>query len=266
MTVLGRRQRSRFIPADPLAVLDGGRPSRYVSGERLEEGLVISLDGIGGYNWLPRLMRRGLDRGGVRAAIVIYHWSVGPLGLWVTDLFAADRNRAVATDLAQTIAAYRDRFPDRPVTLIGHSGGGALAAWALEALPDGCQVDRALLLAPALSPRYNLAPAVRGVRDRLFVSHSWGDFALMGLGTMLFGTIDRRHTPSAGWVGLRLPRALSPDDRQAYGKVRRIRWHPRMIADGHIGDHVGWTVPRFARRFLAPIVLGRSDPGRPLVP
>jgi len=264
MTAWPHSRRSRFIPGDPLKALGGGRPSRYLSGERLEEGLVISLDGVGGYNWLPRLLRRGLDRGGVGAAIVIYDWSVGPLGLWLADLFAADRNRTVAAELADTITAYCDRFADRPVTLIGHSGGGALAAWTLEALPDGCRIHRALLLAPALSPRYNLAPAARGVRDRLFVTHSWGDFGLMGLGTMLFGTIDRRHTPSAGWVGFRLPRALSPADRQAYAKVRQIGWRPRMMADGHIGDHMGWTVPRFARRVLAPIVLGQNDPGEPV--
>jgi pimeloyl-ACP methyl ester carboxylesterase len=263
------QRRRRFIPDDPLAVLDGRGPRRaspWVTPERLDRGLVICLDGVGGWNWLPRLTRLGLARGGVEAAIVLYNWSVGPLGLWVTDLFVERRNRRMARDLAEVVAGYRAARPGRPVTLVGHSGGGALAAWTLEALPESAPVDRALLLAPALSPRYNLAAALARVRDRATATYSWGDLALMGLGTTLFGTIDRRFGPSAGLVGFRLPPGLTDAQRQAYARLRQVPWRPAMIRDGHPGEHVGWTGIRFARRVLAPIVLGRSDPGDALVP
>jgi len=257
-------QRRRFIPDDPLCALDGRRPRRaspYLTAERLDRGLVVCLDGVGGWNWLPRLARLGLARGGVMAAIVIYNWSVGPLGLWVTDLFVERRNRRMARDLADVLATYRAARPGRPITLIGHSGGGALAAWTLEALPEDAPVDRALLLAPALSPRYNLARALARVRHRVTVTYSWGDFLLMGLGTTVFGTIDRHFGPSAGFVGFRLPTGLRPAQRRAYAKVRQMPWRPGMILDGHFGEHLGWSSIRFARRVLAPIVLGRSDPG-----
>jgi len=261
------KRRRRFIPDDPLAALNGRgprRPSPYLSAERLDRGLVVCLDGVGGWNWLPRLMRHGLDRGGVDAAIVIYNWSVGPLGLWVTDLFVTRRNRRVARDLAEILVAYRARKPGRPVTLIGHSGGGAVAAWTLEALPAGFQVDRTLLLAPALAPRYNLARALAHVRDGLLATHSWGDLALMGLGTTLFGTIDRRFGPSAGLVGFRLPRDLAPEDEARYAGVRQLAWRPWMLREGHLGEHTGWTGIRFARRVLAPVVRGEAMPGQPL--
>jgi len=133
-------------------------------------------------------------------------------------------------------------------------------------MPAGRQVDRALLLAPALSPGYNLAPALKGVRDHLYVFHSWLDVGLMALGTTVFGTMDGRHTPSAGLVGFRRPPDLSPADQEAYEKVRQIGWHPRMIRDGHFGDHTGCTNTRFSRRVLAPIALGLSHPGEPLEP
>lgn len=256
-----------FIPASPVPQgpnHDLPGESRYVSRSRLEEGLVLCMDGVGGYDWLPRLLRRGLEQGGVKAAIVIYHWSLGPLGFWVGDLVARRRNRQGARELAATIAAYRAWMPGRPVTLIGHSGGAAMAAWALEELPEGTVVDRALLLAPALSGRYNLARALRGIRDRLYVTCSCLDIGLLGLGTLVFGTMDGRHAPSAGLTGLREPRGLGAADRQAYGKVRQIAWRPGMVRHGHFGDHTGCTNVRFSRRVLAPIVLALADPGEPL--
>ena len=257
-----------FIPASPSPPAPDRhlrRQDRHLTHERLDAGLVLCMDGVGGYDWLPRLLRRGLDQGGVKAALVIYHWSVGPLGLWVTDLVARRRNRRGARELADTILAYQQWKPGRPVTVIGHSGGGGMAAWGLEALPQGCQVERGILLAPALWPRYNLAPAARAVRHGLYVTHSPLDFGLLGLGTLVFGTMDGRHSPSAGLTGFRFPRDLSSEDRAVYAaKVRQIAWRPEMIRDGHLGDHTGCTNSRFSRRVLAPIVLGLSDPGSPV--
>ncbi len=97
------------------------------------------------------------------------------------------------------------------------------------------------------------------------MTHSWADLFYMGLGTCLFGTVDRRWGPAAALLGFRSPEGLSEADRAAYAKVRQVRWRPGMVRDGHFGDHMGWSTVRFARRFLAPIVPGESDPGQRLV-
>jgi len=258
----------RFISGPPTL---GGRinavPARppYVTRERLEAGLVICLDGVGGWNRGPRWTRRGLSQGGIRQAIAIYHWSFGPISLFLADLLSYRSNRAKARRLAQAIVDYQNAAPGRPVTIIGHSGGCAIATWALEALPEGHQVERAFLLAPALWPGYNLAPALRAVRTRLHVMYSYTDLPLMALGTLVCGTMDRRHSVSAGLVGFRLPRDLSDEDGCAYAKVRQVRWNLGLTRFGNMGDHMGWTWITFARTYLAPILKGERDPGTPMV-
>jgi len=237
--------------------------STYVTKERLKAGLVVSLGGVGGTNWGPQWLRSGLDEAGVGAAIIIYDWSKGPRGMFVGDLMDEARNRASANDLAQLVATYVAAMPDRPVTLIGHSGGAAVVVWALEALPEGCRVERAILLAPALAPGYDLSAALRGVRHRMYVMHSKADIGLMAAGTAVFGTMDRQHSVSAGLAGFALPAA--PADKAQYLKVRQVPWTIDLVKSGHLGGHMGWTTTRFARDFLAPILIGQADPGQPMV-
>jgi len=235
----------------------------YLTADRLRSGLVVSLDGVGGYNWGTRWLRNGLDEAGVGAAIHIYDWSKGPGGMFVADLTDRARNRAVAQDLARTVATYVAAMPDRPVTLIGHSGGAAMVVWALEAMPESCRVDRAILLAPALAPAYDLSEALKRVDKRMYVMHSPADVGLMAAGTMIFGTMDGQHSVSAGLTGFELP-AQAADVHQ-YAKVRQIQWSLDLVKSGHLGGHMGWTTTRFARDYLAPILLGLSDPGQPML-
>jgi len=248
-----------------LVTATGCTPARstYVTRERLEAGLVVTLDGVGGLNWGPRWLRSGLDAAGVGAAIIIYDWSKGPGGMFVGDLVDEARNRAAAGDLGRLVATYVSAMPNRPVTLIGHSGGAAVVVWALETLPEGCQVERAILLAPALAPEYDLSPALGPVRHRMYVMYSKADVGLMAAGTAVFGTMDRHHSVSAGFSGFTLPSA--PAEEAQYLKVRQVPWTMGLVKSGHLGGHMGWTTTRFARDFLGPILVGESDPGRPML-
>ena len=265
MSLGGLRVTAAAVAGLVLLGVGGGCRSHnrdYASPERLGAGLVVSLDGVGGYNWGPRWLRTGLAEAGVRSAIIIYDWSRGPGGLFVGDLLAKERNQATANDLASRVATYVSAMPNRPVTLIGHSGGAAVVVWALEAMPEGCRVERAILLAPALSPDYDLMKALRAVQSRLYVMYSGADLGLMGAGTAVFGTMDGQHSVSAGLVGFKLPPEA---DAGEYAKVRQVPWSLDFVKMGHLGGHMGWTTTRFARDYLAPILAGQRDPGEPLV-
>ena len=79
---------------------------------------------------------------------------------------------------------------------------------------------------------------------------------VLGAGTRLFGTIDRVKTVSAGLVGFRAPLLDSLDHarRQSYGKLRQVRWRPRMATTGYFGGHMGPDSPMFLRKYVVPLL------------
>ena len=64
-----------------------------------------------------------------------------------------------------------------------------------------------------------------------------------GVGTVLFGTGNRRHALAAGMVGSRT---------RGPANLRKIRWHPRMIALGYFGGHFSASAQGFVQHHVAP--------------
>lgn len=239
-------------------------PGRTQAPERYAKGVVYVLPGIEGKSVWNANIVKGLDAGGVKSAIEIYDWTTGIPGNFVGNLSDLDRNRERARMLARKIVAYREQHPGAPVHLIGHSGGGGVAILTLEALPPGRQIDSAILLAPALSPNYDLTTALRRTRFGVCNFYSEKDVALLKVGTSTFGTIDRARTVSAGAVGFEAPAHLDRLDRQTYARrLRQVEWQPRLRENGASGSHVGWASKDFARDYLAPLVR-RNEALRPI--
>jgi len=243
----------------------GCQSSRRVGGiDRYDRGIVFVLPGIEGRSVLNRNIANGLDEGGVSSAIEIHDWTVGLPGGFVFNLTNLERNQREARKLADRIVEYSRRHPGRPVHLIGHSGGGGIAVLALEALPPGERVDAAILLAPALSPTYDLSTALRRTRFGISNFYSARDVALLKFGTTLFGPIDRNHGASAGAVGFEPPAHLNGPDRELYdAELRQVRWSPRLKEVGASGGHFGWASREFARDYLAPLIK-QHEASRPL--
>ena len=177
----------------------------YGSPERMARGLVIILPGIEGESMANHEIRRGLARGGIDYALVIHNWGfpIPGIGLLVnqTDV---EGNRRAADTLAQRIAVYQTDYPDRPVFLVGHSGGGGVAVFALEALSrtgGGKPVEAAFLLSASLSASYPLDGALRMTKRGIVNVSNRDDVVLLGSGTATFGNIDGGHGDSCGRTG-----------------------------------------------------------------
>jgi pimeloyl-ACP methyl ester carboxylesterase len=239
-------------------------PRSIRTADRYTRGVVFVLPGIEGRSVWNRNIALGLDEGGVASAIEVYDWTTGVPGTFVYNLANLDRNRQEARKLADRILAYRDRYPGSPVHVIGHSAGGGIAVLALEALPPGRQIDMAILLAPALSPDYDLSTALRRTRYGICSFYSTRDVSFLKVGTSLFGPVDRNFGASAGAVGFSPPDGLNESDRALYAsRLRQVRWNPRMREVGVDGTHLGWASRTFASEYLAPLIK-QHEAARPL--
>ena len=252
-----------------------GRPAR-----------VVHLPGIGGeravdHGWVAGLIDGGAvardggpDGGpdGGEPEAEVFDWTDGRPGL--PALAAYDHNRARAVQLAGRLADLRRAEPGRPIVLTAHSGGAGIAVWALEALPPGVSVDRLVLVAPALSPGYDLSPALAHVSGRAYALTSARDAVVLGTGTRLFGTIDRVNADAAGRVGFDVPGPAAdaargdlpstrPTTRPAarfadpaqYAKLVALPYDPAWAEIGNRGGHRGAMGRAFARRVVAPLLL-----------
>ncbi|MGP0064063.1 MAG: serine aminopeptidase domain-containing protein [Isosphaeraceae bacterium] len=217
-------------------------------------GLVLVADGIGGLDLCGTGLRYVADAERLPADVEVVPWGHG-FGRWFADLTnEANRDRQ-ATLLAGAVRRFHADRPEDPVFLVGKSGGSGVVVKALEQL-DPDSVERVVLLAPALSPRYDLTVALRAVRREVVVFWSPFDVVILGAGTRVFGTIDRVWSVGAGLVGFVVP---PPDDQDGeklrqYAKLRQVRWRPGMALAGYLGGHAGPDNPMFLRKYVVPLL------------
>jgi pimeloyl-ACP methyl ester carboxylesterase len=229
----------------PLGWFVRGRFIRRMDRARLDQGLVLILPGIEGRSFLNLAVLQGLLDAGVPYGLEIIDWTTGWKPLVLYHLRALRRNRRVAAHLAHRIAAYRREYPGRPVWLIGHSGGCGMTLLTAEQLPDDVRLTGAVLLAAAVSPRYDVGPAVARTERGLWTFHSLLDCLFVGVGTTVFGSFDGVHGPAAGMVGLR----NAPDG------VRQTGYSLRMIGQFNLGGHFGCVHRVFIAETIAPLLL-----------
>lgn len=217
----------------------------WLEAERLEQGYVIVLPGIEGASFLNRGIARGLNDAGILYAIEIFDWTEGPWwGLY--NLRSRKLHQRQAAVLGQKILAYQTRHPGRPVYLVGHSGGGALALLAAAGLPANVTIAGIVMIVSAISPNYCLEPALAHVERGIWNYRSLGDCIYLGLLTTLFGTVDGKHVPAAGAVGF--PRATDP-------RVHDFPYQWGMLRDWNTAGHLTCTNRVFIRKWIAPLIL-----------
>jgi pimeloyl-ACP methyl ester carboxylesterase len=182
--------------------------AKFVNPARMDKGLVVILPGIEGESPANQDIRKGLDEGGIPYALAIYRWGfpIPGLGLLINQTDTAG-NRRAAKELAGGILKYQANHPDRPVFLVGHSAGGGVAVFTLEALADlpaAKPVAGAMLLSSSISADYPLDKALKMTRLGIVNGFNPDDTVLLGAGTAMFGNVDGEHGDSAGRTGFQL--------------------------------------------------------------
>ncbi len=246
------------ILVEPFYRLVYGRPlPSLAQAEQLgdgPQGLVVALGGVGGLDLCGVGERYVLASFGYPYAVEVFKWGHG-FGRWYKDLVDVANHEAQARKLADLVRGFKERHPGSPVYLVAQSGGSGLVVRALEQF-DPRTIERVVLLSPALSPRYDLTLALRAVRRDVVVFWSPLDVIVLGLGTRLFGTMDRVWTVSAGLVGFKTPRrppGLAPG-LAPYDRLRQVKWRLAMAATGNLGGHLGPNSPRFLTKYVAPLL------------
>jgi pimeloyl-ACP methyl ester carboxylesterase len=237
--------------ADPAAL-------RMNAGET--HGKVYYLDGVGCYGFGREGVPAGLRMAGFRGDVEYWSWSATKTPF---DQFGGAFVRVQAGDLAKMVAMYRKAYPGRPVSLIGLSGGTAVAVYACEQLPEGVSVDEVVLIASSLSEHYDLTKALRHIHGGITLFQTSGDIAL-GMARVV-GTIDGAPlAASAGSVGFHPPDRLSLAGRELYrSKVHNVPYSHSFASLGFTGNHTSAVgSPAFIRSKIGPIITTHAcDPG-----
>jgi hypothetical protein len=124
----------------------------------------------------------------------------------------------------------------------------------MEVMPAGVKVTSLILLAPAVSPTYDLGPAFEHVEFPIWNFCSRFDLLFLGMGTLILGTIDRRHAPSAGIRGFGADVASREGIDNGHQRLRQQPYVAKMLRSWNCGGHFGCTNCVFVAEWLAPLL------------
>lgn len=213
---------------------------------------VMHLPGVSGTSNVDYSLKRGLQAGGFDGPFEIYDWTCHDPG--IPALHNRARNEEQAQVVADILTKQYRKHPNQPIYLTCHSGGSGPATWALEKLPPDVHVACFVLLAPALSPTYDLSKALSHVVGHAYCFNSPSDDLVLGTGTKMFGTIDGLYCDAAGRVGFQKPEKADPAQ---YAKLILVPYQQQWSRYGHIGGHIGPMGSSFVEAIVAPLMLGR---------
>ena len=215
----------------------------------------LHLNGIGGYRAIDRGLISGLRDGGYGGEIKAYDWTGRDAGL--AALTVRKRHREQAARVAKMLLEEWRTHPGTRITVTAHSAGAGIITCALEQLTPDVMIESLIMLAPALSPSYDLSRALHHVRGKVFVFSSPYDSAVLGMGTKMFGTVDGPKVEASGKVGFTRPASA---DVELYAKLVPAPYQTAWAALGNIGDHIGAMERPFAREVLAAVLLRGEVP------
>jgi pimeloyl-ACP methyl ester carboxylesterase len=175
-----------------------------------------------------------------------------PLPLFVMNLQDEGIHRKAEESLAAALKEWRDQNPGGEVTLIGHSAGCGVILGSLRRSAAQLDVKEVILIAPSVSPVYDLAGALRQVKGCLHNFHSDEDSVWLGWRCSRFGSYDSIRSAAAGKIGFHLAEL----DESLCNKVVQHPWKSQWKDLGNEGGHWGALSRQFTLQVIAPLLNG----------
>jgi pimeloyl-ACP methyl ester carboxylesterase len=214
--------------------------------------LVPGVQGDAGYDGL----RRGLQQASLSVQLQSYSWGAPP-PIWFLNFQTRSIHEAAEAGLRRRLQQIASAPAALPIDLIGHSAGCGVILGALAQLPRGIEVQNVILLAPSVSPGYDLQPALAHIRGKLHVFYSDRDRLFLSWRTGTFGTYDNIKTSAAGNCGFRL-------SGQENSKIVQHAYDLAWRALDNDGDHFGTLSEKFDRAVIVPLLTANQrEPSAP---
>jgi len=155
----------------------------------------------------------------------------------------------IHADAETKLAAKLDALPPNVrANLVGHSAGCGVILGALSRVNRN--VEHVVIIAPSVSPTYDLSPAVRRAACGIDVFYSDKDTTFLKWRTGNFGTYDGIKTPAAGYAGF----------TKTTAHVRQHPYDPNWKSLGNDGGHGGGVARAFVREVISPLLRQRDEP------
>lgn len=239
----------------PLGPLLRWRLAPLRSADRQARGLVLVLPGIEGESLLNHDLALGLAEGGVDCAIEVFDWTTGWFVLAPLHLRSRRLHERAIGRLRARMEAYRREYPGRPIHLVGHSGGGALAFLAVEQLEDSESVDSVILLAAAVARQHSPAQALSHATRGVWNFSSRGDWFFVTLGTLALGSVDGRHSVCVGACGFTGGAGnAGAGTTETNSRLHEVPFRWSMARSFHFGGHFGCVNRLFVAEYVAPLL------------
>jgi len=212
--------------------------------------LIVFVAGVGGDGAWYGGLKRGIVESRSDGRIESFNWGA-PLPLFALNFNSRSIHQDAERKLAARIDALYAKNSDAPIDIVAHSAGCGVTLGALALINSDGAIGDVILLAPSVSPGYDLAPALSRIRGTLHAFHSDRDTLFLAWRTSRFGTYDNVKTKAAGNLGFDLSR-LPPE------LARRVVQHPYDPAWrelGNDGTHDGPLSRAFVARVVAPLLV-----------
>lgn len=202
---------------------------------------VIFVPGVAGDGgWYDSVYSTFREKG-----ITLQPWSWGAPKFFFLANFSDQR---IHDQAEEQLARYLEQLPSgvNRIDLIGHSAGCGVILGAVARSTR--RVDTLILLAPSVSPGYDLKLALNNVKGRIYSFYSEKDVTFLKWRTGHFGTYDRVKTPAAGYQGFETTEA---------GLVQ-FPYDPDWSRLGHDGSHFGPVSGGFIKQMVVPLLLDHT--------